>query len=74
VLLIGFGLDAAGYQSGGIPREAQSELALQTIRLLTTAAPAVFLGLAIWVALGYPLNRVAHKKILDRLRERDPSR
>ncbi|MFQ5416670.1 MAG: MFS transporter [Myxococcota bacterium] len=70
VLIIGFVMDACGYVGGGVPREAQSELALQTIRVLTTLAPAVFLALAIWVALGYPLSRAAHEQVLEQLKRR----
>ena len=74
VLLIGFVLEAAGYQGGGVAREAQSEFAIQTIRVLTSVVPAIFLLLAIWVARGYPLSRAAHGRILEQLRERNPSR
>jgi GPH family glycoside/pentoside/hexuronide:cation symporter len=74
VLLIGFVLDLAGYEGGGIPRAAQSQVALETIRVLTSLVPALFLGLAIWVALGYPLSRAAHQKILDQLHRRKQSR
>jgi GPH family glycoside/pentoside/hexuronide:cation symporter len=72
VLLVGFTLDLAGYQ-GGVPRAAQSDLALETIRVLISMVPALFLGLAIWVALYYPLGRAAHQKVLDQLR-RGPTR
>jgi GPH family glycoside/pentoside/hexuronide:cation symporter len=74
VLLIGFALDLAGYVGGGVPRAEQSEVALQTIRVLTSLVPAALLGLAIWVALGYPLGRAAHQKVLDQLRRRERSR
>jgi Na+/melibiose symporter-like transporter len=35
--------------------------------------PALFLALAIWVALSYPLSRAAHQNILDQLRRRNRS-
>jgi len=69
VLLVGFALDAAGYV-GGVPRESQAELALQTVRVLTSLAPAVFLALAIIVAMGYPLSRAAHQQVLDQILRR----
>jgi GPH family glycoside/pentoside/hexuronide:cation symporter len=70
VLLVGVGLDLAGYVGGG-PREVQSELALQTIRVFTSLVPAFFLALAIRVAMGYPLSRAAHQQVLDRLHRRN---
>jgi Na+/melibiose symporter-like transporter len=73
VLLVGFTLEAAGYV-GGAPRELQGEFALQTIRVLTSLVPAVFLALAIRVAMGYPLGRAAHQQVLDQLLLRDRSR
>jgi Na+/melibiose symporter-like transporter len=73
VLLMGVALELAGYD-GGAPRAEQSALALETIRVLTSLVPAFFLGLAIWVALGYPLGRVAHQKVLDQLHRRNRSR
>jgi sugar (glycoside-pentoside-hexuronide) transporter len=74
VLLVGFALDLAGYAGGGIPRAEQSAIALETIRVLTSVAPALFLGLAIWLALGYPLSRAVHQSVLDRLERRNSSR
>jgi GPH family glycoside/pentoside/hexuronide:cation symporter len=73
VLLIGFVLDVAGY-AGGVSRLEQSVTTLETIRVLTSLAPALFLGLAIWLALGYPLSRAAHERILDRLERRNQLR
>jgi Na+/melibiose symporter-like transporter len=73
VLMIGFALDLAGYRGGAGPAE-QGELAIETIRALTSLLPAAFLALAIAVSLRYPLSRAAHQQILDRLRLRDPSR
>lgn len=60
-------LDLAGFVQGS----EQTELARQAIRCLTSLAPAVFLGLAIWLARGYPLTRAAHARILSQLAERD---
>jgi len=74
VLLIGFVLDAAGYVGGGVPREAQSEVALQTIRVLTSVAPAAFLALAILVARRYRLSRAVHQNILGELKRRGRAR
>ena len=54
----------------GIPREQQTELALNAIRILTSVVPGLFLALAIWVALRYPLSRAAHARILDQLHQR----
>jgi GPH family glycoside/pentoside/hexuronide:cation symporter len=73
VLLVGIGLDLAGYAAGGVPNAPQTPFVLETIRVLTSVAPALFLALAIWVALSYPLNRAAHQKILDQLRRRNRS-
>ena len=44
------------------------------IRWLSTAVPALFLALAIWVALQYPLSRAVHSQILEQLRQRNPTR
>jgi GPH family glycoside/pentoside/hexuronide:cation symporter len=73
VLLIGFVLDLAGYV-GGEGSGEQSEIAVQTIRVLTSLAPALFLALAVVVALRYPLGRAAHQRVLDELRMRERSR
>jgi Na+/melibiose symporter-like transporter len=74
VFLVGIVLDLAGYQGGGAAPDAQSPLAVDAIRWLTSIAPAVFLGLAIWVALHYRLSRAAHARVLRQLHHRDPSR
>jgi len=73
VLMVGFALDASGY-IGGAPRAEQSELTLQTIRVLTSLVPAFFLALAIAVAFGYPLGREAHKRVIAQLLQRDKGR
>ena len=72
VLVVAVVLELSGYV-GGAPREQQSEAALLGIRLLTAVVPALLLALAIWVAVGYPLGRAAHQKILDQIRERSGS-
>lgn len=73
VLLVGIALDAAGYV-GGVAREVQSGVALQTIRVFASLVPAFFLLLAIRVAMGYPLGRAAHQQVLDQIRLRNSSR
>jgi oligogalacturonide transporter len=60
-------LDLAGFEKGA----AQSETVRQMIRVLTGLAPAVFLGLSIWLAWNYPLTRAAHERILEDLARRD---
>jgi GPH family glycoside/pentoside/hexuronide:cation symporter len=73
VLLIGLVLDLAGY-SGGAGAGAQSDLAVQTIRVLTSLVPALFLALAVVVAFRYSLGRAAHQRVLDQLRMRERPR
>jgi sugar (glycoside-pentoside-hexuronide) transporter len=70
VLVVGVALDLAGYE-GSLPREEQTQLALASIGVLTSFAPALFLALAIWVAKDYPLSRAAHQQIVAQLRRRD---
>jgi len=72
VLLMGLALEISGYRGGLGPGE-QSETALETIRILTSLVPAVFLALAIWLALGYTLSRAAHREILTSIAERRDS-
>jgi GPH family glycoside/pentoside/hexuronide:cation symporter len=73
VLLIGFVLDLAGY-AGSAGAGGQSDLAVQTIRVMTSLVPAFFLALAVVVALRYPLSRAAHQRVLDQLRMREHPR
>jgi GPH family glycoside/pentoside/hexuronide:cation symporter len=73
VLLVGVVLDLSGYTGRGDASGLQSPFALETIRLLTSVAPAIFLALAIWVALSYPLSRAAHQNVLEELRRRKRS-
>jgi sugar (glycoside-pentoside-hexuronide) transporter len=61
-----FVLDLSGYQKGA----EQSELTLWMIRILTAGVPGVFVLLAGWVAIRYPLGRVRHAEILEELRRR----
>ncbi len=66
VALAGVALEAAGFVQGAEPGEAVR----QTIRVLTTAVPAVFLVLALGLALGYPLGRARHREIVAALARR----
>jgi GPH family glycoside/pentoside/hexuronide:cation symporter len=66
VALAAFALDLSGFRSG----EAQDAATLWTIRALTAVLPALFVGLAAWVALGYPLTRARHAEILAGLQAR----
>jgi len=60
-------LDLAGYEKG----EQQSETARQAIRWATALAPALFLGVGVWLAHGYPLTRERHDAIRAELARRD---
>jgi GPH family glycoside/pentoside/hexuronide:cation symporter len=52
----------------------QSEAVVTAIRLLASVGPAVFLGLGVWFARGYPLTREAHARIVAALAARDAGR
>jgi Na+/melibiose symporter-like transporter len=52
----------------------QSEAVVTAIRLLASIGPAVFLGLGVWFARGYPLTREAHARIVAALSARDAAR
>ncbi|UCE86795.1 MAG: MFS transporter [Deltaproteobacteria bacterium] len=67
VWVAGLVLDLAGYV-GGQPEQADS--ALQAIRGLTGAAPALLLAIAATIAIGYPLGRARHREILAALSAR----
>jgi len=69
VALIGFALDLCGFD-GALPREQQTAIALEAIRVSTSLVPAVFLLLAVWVARGYPLDRAAHERIVAAIAQR----
>jgi Na+/melibiose symporter-like transporter len=60
-------LGAVGFSQG----EEQNAEALEMIRVLTSLGPALFLGLAVWIARGYPLTREVHGTIVAKLLERD---
>lgn len=60
-------LDLAGYRQGA----EQTEFVRQTIRVLTTAGPVLFLAASIWCAHNYPLTREQHEDIVRQLEERD---
>jgi sugar (glycoside-pentoside-hexuronide) transporter len=67
---IGFVLDLCGFD-GSLPREQQSELALEAIRVSTALVPAAFLLFAVQVARGYGLGRAEHARILEAIARRD---
>jgi len=67
---IGFALDLCGFD-GALPRDQQAPLALSAIRVCTSLVPACFLVLAVAVALGYPLDRAAHARIVEAIGRRD---
>lgn len=60
-------LDYWGLEAG----KEQSDSALLAVRLMTALAPALFVGLAARIALGYRLGRDAHAGVLELLRRRD---
>ena len=60
-------LDLQGFTQGA----EQSESVRQTIRVMTGVAPAIFLGIGIALARGYPLTRRTHERIVERLAQRD---
>jgi sugar (glycoside-pentoside-hexuronide) transporter len=66
VAVAGFVLDAAGFVRGA----PQEDSALLAIRVLTTAAPALFLVVAVGLAVTYPLTRRRHAEVQAALRER----
>jgi len=68
VTVAGVVLDLSGFV-GGRP---QPESALTAIRVLTSLAPAVFLVLAVWLAIGYPITRARHREILREIARRRP--
>ena len=54
--------------------QQQSETVLMAIRLLTTAAPALFLAIAVAFAWSYPLTRARHAEIVTALAAREGGR
>ncbi len=73
VSLAGVGLEVAGF----VPGRTQSPDVLFAIRALVGLVPAGFLGLALWIASGYRLDRATHGAIRAALDARraasDPS-
>ncbi len=69
VLAMGLVLELSGFVSG-LERGDQGELALLSIRTLTSLVPMVVLLLAIAFATQYPLTREAHAKIVSALARR----
>jgi GPH family glycoside/pentoside/hexuronide:cation symporter len=66
VFIAGVALDLAGFVGG---RE-QSPGTLDSIRGLTSLAPALFLALGAYIAIGYPLTRTRHDAIRKALEGR----
>jgi len=66
VLAMGLVLELSGFV-GGIARGEQTELALLSIRTMTSLVPMAVLLLAIAVAIRYPLTRKAHARIINAL-------
>lgn len=71
VLGLGVALQLAGFD-GSAERTAQSDLALQAIRWLTSLVPMALLLLAIRIASRYDLSREVHARILVGLSRRSP--
>jgi sugar (glycoside-pentoside-hexuronide) transporter len=67
VFLVMSVLDLAGFEQ----TDEQTELARQAIRCMTSLAPAFFLGLAVWLAIDYPLTRAEHSRIRSQLDRRN---
>lgn len=66
-MIAGFALSSAGFDKES---EQQSEVVMETIRFLTTAAPALFLALGLIAVRHYPLTRAKHNEVLSALKER----
>ncbi len=65
--LLGF----LGFVEGG---GEQPQSAVEAIRVLTSIGPALFLGLSMLFAIGYPLTRERHNEIRHQLEARDAAR
>ncbi len=63
-------LDLSGFRKDG----SQSDEVMTTIRALTSVVPFVFVAVSGWLALGYPLTRTRHGRVLAEIRERDEGR
>jgi len=66
VLLTGFVLELSGFV-GGLERSAQTQLALLSIRTMTSLVPMLVLLLAIAAAFRYPLTREDHARTMGAL-------
>jgi sugar (glycoside-pentoside-hexuronide) transporter len=64
VALAGVVLEWSGFARGA---PAQGDAAIWAVRLLTSVGPILFLLLAAWIALRYPLTRRRHAEILTEL-------
>jgi len=69
VLMMGLVLELSGFV-GGLERGEQTDLALLSIRTMTSLIPMAVLLLAIAVATRYPLTREAHARIVSALVQR----
>jgi GPH family glycoside/pentoside/hexuronide:cation symporter len=69
VLAMGLVLELSGFVGGLEPAE-QTELALLSIRTMTSLVPTAILLLAIAAAIRYPLTREGHARITEALRRR----
>ena len=59
-------LGAVGY----VPNAAQPEAVVLTLKILYALVPSLFNLLGLWVAWHYPIDKVAHEKILEAVRAR----
>ncbi len=66
-MVAGFALSLAGFDKEA---SQQSPVVMNSIRLLATAAPALFLLLGLLAVRGYPLTRARHAEILASLAAR----
>lgn len=53
--------------TGGLSNLEQPESALRALRILVGVVPAIMLFISIFVAWRYPLNRAAHREVLEQL-------
>jgi Na+/melibiose symporter-like transporter len=70
---MGLVLELSGFV-GGLDRSDQGELALLSIRTLTSLVPMVALLLAIAFAIQYPLTREGHARTVSELARRRQER
>jgi Na+/melibiose symporter-like transporter len=69
ILATGLVLEFAGF-AGGFGRAEQTELALLSIRTMTSLVPMAILLLAIAAAIRYPLTREDHARTIGALAQR----